>query len=163
MASRDRLWLRALLAVLALPGIVAVGIPLLLRPGSETSAFAPIGAVVLGVGLTIVGWCVRDFYVEGRGTLAPWAPPRHLVTRGLYAVSRNPMYLGVLCMVVGWALGLRSRALGAYAAALFLAFHLRIVLSEEPWLARTFGEAWRDYASRVPRWLGRRRGPVGVL
>jgi len=157
MGAQDRLWLRALLAFLALPGIVAFAVPWLLRPRPQAAGFTPVATALLAVGIGILAWCVRDFHVTGRGTLAPWAPPRHLVTGGLYRLSRNPMYLGVLCIVSAWALGFRSRTLAAYAAVLLVAFHLRVVLVEEPWLARTHGEAWRDYASRVPRWLGWRR------
>jgi protein-S-isoprenylcysteine O-methyltransferase Ste14 len=96
---------------------------------------------------------VRDFYVLGRGTLAPWDPPRRLVVRGLYRYSRNPMYLGVLCIVGGWAIGFQSTSLGLYCAGLLAAFHLRVILAEEPFLARTHGEEWTEYVSRVRRWL----------
>ena len=40
-----------------------------------------------------------------------------------------------------------------YALIVMLAFHLRVVFGEEPWLARTHGRKWDDYAARVPRWL----------
>jgi len=59
--------------------------------------------VVLGGGLVVLLWCVRDFYVSGRGTLAPWNPPKRLVVVGLYRFTRNPMYIGVLMVVGGWA------------------------------------------------------------
>ena len=63
------------------------------------------------------------------------------------------MYVAVLLMLVGWARTLSSRTLWIYAACIALAFHLRIVFGEEPWLARTHGEQWTTYAARVPRWL----------
>jgi protein-S-isoprenylcysteine O-methyltransferase Ste14 len=100
-------------------------------------------------------WTVRDFYVAGRGTLAPWAPPTELVVVGLYRFSRNPMYIAVVLVLVGWAVGFRSWLLGAYAVAIAIGFHLRVVFGEEPWLARTHGEKWSRYQERVPRWLGR--------
>ena len=98
-------------------------------------------------------WCVRDFYVAGKGTLAPWAPPRHLVVVGLYRWSRNPMYISVSVILLGWAIAYQSRALLIYALALFVMFHLRVVFGEEPWLARTHGDEWLRYRARVPRWL----------
>ena len=156
MARPDGIFLRALVAFLALPGIVAFAVPLLLlRPPGRTR-LAPDGAIVLAVGLVVLFACVREFYVAGKGTLAPWSPPRNLVTSGLYRWSRNPMYVGVLLVVSGWALGFRSGALALYAAALVVAFHLRVVLGEEPWLARTHGDAWEAYRRRVPRWIGAR-------
>ncbi len=106
-------------------------------------------------------WCVWDFYIRGRGTLAPWDPPQALVRDGIYKYSRNPMYVGVLAIVVGWAIGFRSSTLAFYAVCLAAAFHLRIVFAEEPLLARTHGAAWVEYRDRVPRWFFRRRRTTG--
>lgn len=147
------LFVRALFAFLALPGVLAFAVPLLLLRPAGARTLTVDGAVVLAIGVVVLCWCVRDFYVAGRGTLAPWSPPRHLVRVGLYRFSRNPMYLGVLLVVLGWALGFRSRAVALYAAGLAVAFDLRVVLGEEPWLARTHGEAWEAYRRAVRRWL----------
>lgn len=150
----ERLFWRALLAFLAMPGIVAFGVPLLLFGGaSRLRAITIDGLIELAIGTVVVLWCVRDFYVSGKGTLAPWSPPTNLVVVGLYRWSRNPMYIGVLLIVIGWALAFRSRGLGMYAALLAIAFHLRVILGEEPWLARTHGEQWTNYVRAVPRWL----------
>lgn len=152
------LLVRALLALLLLPGTFAFLIPLfLIRSGSVGAPFSAWGLLPFVPGIALLLWCVREFYVTGRGTLAPWAPPRELVTTGLYRFSRNPMYVAVLLILCGWALGFRSRALAIYALAVAVAFHLRVVLGEEPWLARTHGEKWARYRSEVPRWFGRRR------
>jgi protein-S-isoprenylcysteine O-methyltransferase Ste14 len=116
-----------------------------------------VGLVPLSVGLVLLLWTVRDFYVAGRGTLAPWAPPKELVVVGLYRVSRNPMYIAVVLVLAGWAIGFRSRDLAIYAAVVAVCFHLRVVFGEEPWLARTHGEKWSRYVDQVPRWFGFRR------
>lgn len=116
--------------------------------------FGP-GIVLLAAGLAVLLWCVRDFYLAGKGTLAPWDPPAQFVRVGLYRVVRNPMYLGVVLIVFGWAVLSGSPALVIYGVVLALAFHARVTLSEEPWLARNFPEEWRQYASSVPRWLPR--------
>ena len=146
--------LRALLALLALPGVVAFAVPLALawsivREGS----FNLVALVLLAPGFALLVWCVRDFLVAGQGTLAPWDPPRRLVSSGPYRVSRNPMYVGVSLMLVGWSLAFWSVALLLYALIVIAAFHLRVVLGEEPWLKRTYGSTWTQYAARVPRWL----------
>ena len=146
---------RAAAAFLAFPGLVAFLVPWLLHP--RNAPLRPEALPVLALGVGSLLWCVRDFYVIGRGTLAPWAPPRRLVVIGLYRVSRNPMYLAVLLILAGWALAYRSATLAVYAAALALAFHLRVVLGEEPWLARTHGAEWTAYEAAVPRWLLPRR------
>lgn len=147
------LFARAALAFLVLPGVVAFLVPLLLW-GPGTAAFSNRwGIVPLGVGIVLLLACVREFYVAGRGTLAPWAPPIALVVTGLYQWSRNPMYIAVLLILSGWAIGFRSWPLTLYAGVVLVAFHLRIVLHEEPWLARTFGDNWIQYRNRVSRWL----------
>jgi protein-S-isoprenylcysteine O-methyltransferase Ste14 len=152
------LFLRALLAFLALPGMVAFVVPLLIfRRGPLQDGVHPAGIIVLTAGIVVLCWCVRDFYTLGRGTLAPWDPPRALVVRGLYRFTRNPMYVGVLCIVSGWALSFRSTDLALYALLLAALFHVRVVVAEEPFLARTHGATWDDYKRRVPRWLGRAR------
>lgn len=134
---------RAVIAFLALPWLWLVGMP-----------FAqPIGLVPLVLGVVGLLWCVRDFYVFGKGTLAPWAPPKRLVVDGLYRFSRNPMYASVGLILLGWAITFASRGLLAYALAVMAAFHVRVVLGEEPWLARSFGDDWVRYARRVRRWL----------
>ena len=154
MAS-NHLFLRALIAFLALPGVVAFAVPLLLlRPEAAGWTISTPGAVVVAVGTILLAWCVREFYVAGSGTLAPWAPPQRLVISGLYRYSRNPMYVAVLCTVAGWAIGYGSAPIGIYAVGLLIAFHLRILWHEEPFLARTHGHEWRAYAARVPRWFG---------
>lgn len=146
---------RALLAFLLLPGVVAFAIPLL--------AFAPRapyesrGLALAIPGVVLLLWCVREFYAAGKGTLAPWSPPTHLVVSGPYRFSRNPIYLAVLLILAGWAVGFHSRAMTNYAAFMALVFYVRVVAFEEPWLEATHGEAWRLYRARVPRWIGRRR------
>jgi protein-S-isoprenylcysteine O-methyltransferase Ste14 len=145
---------QALVAFVALPGVVAIGVPLWwLWASHHTELVYPLGLVPLVVGFFALLWCVRDFYVSGKGTLAPWAAPTRLVVLGLYRYTRNPMYVAVTLMLLGWAVSFGLPGLFAYAAAVAVVFHLRIVLGEEPWLARKHGEEWQSYASRVPRWF----------
>jgi protein-S-isoprenylcysteine O-methyltransferase Ste14 len=145
---------RALLAFLALPGVVAFAIPIAwLVASSHAQLVQPLGLAPLVVGSLALLWCVRDFYVSGKGTLAPWAPPMHLVVVGLYRYTRNPMYVAVCLILVGWAWSFGLPGLWVYAIIVAIAFHLRVVLGEEPWLARNHGARWQEYASRVPRWF----------
>jgi protein-S-isoprenylcysteine O-methyltransferase Ste14 len=152
------MFLRALLAFLACPGVVALVVPSLIAlRGTASPVVHPAGFVLIGAGLVLLLWCVRDFYVAGKGTLAPWDPPRSLVVVGLYRWSRNPMYVAVTVILLGWAVAYASQALLIYALVVMTAFHLRVVFAEEPWLARTHGEAWERYRRDVRRWVGRRR------
>jgi protein-S-isoprenylcysteine O-methyltransferase Ste14 len=149
------MFLRALFAFLVLPGVVALLLPAIIgvRELNDGGQFAPIGLLPLAAGFALLLWCVRDFYVSGKGTLAPWSPPLHLVTQGLYRYSRNPMYVAVTMMLAGWAVCFWSPTLAIYTGSVMLGFHLRVVFGEEPWLARTHGAAWDEYRSKVPRWL----------
>jgi protein-S-isoprenylcysteine O-methyltransferase Ste14 len=79
------------------------------------------------------------------------------VVIGLYRFVRNPMYVSVLTVVVGWWLATGSRLLAGYAALLAIGFHLRVLYHEEPWLLRQFGDEWVVYCASVRRWLPRLR------
>ncbi|ACB76385.1 methyltransferase family protein [Opitutus terrae] len=149
-----KLAFRAIVSFAALPGIVAGVIPWVIAWGQPHAEHAWIlGMVVLVLGGIGLGWCVRDFFLAGRGTLAPWDPPRQLVIVGLYRFVRNPMYLSVLLVVAGWGLFFGSWALATYAAVLAVGFHLRVVLHEERWLARQFRDEWTRYTREVARWM----------
>ena len=146
--------IRALLAFLALPGLVAFAAPLFMAwPRVRDGSFNPIALVLLVPGITLLLWCVRDFLVTGKGTLAPWDPPRLLVSSGPYRFSRNPMYVGVSLILLGWSMAFESWDLLVYALIVVAAFHLRVLFNEEPYLARTHGRKWDDYAGKVPRWI----------
>jgi len=143
---------RAAIAFLALPGTVGYLVPILIGPGrTQGRAWALVGALAIMIGSVLLLWCIRDFYVTGKGTLAPWAPPRHLVTSGPYGFTRNPMYVAVLTVLCGWSLWYGSRAVVFYTVAVAVAFHLRVVLYEEPRLDDAFGQLWQDYRVQVPR------------
>jgi protein-S-isoprenylcysteine O-methyltransferase Ste14 len=148
-------------AFVALPGTVAFIVPLTVFLPPAPVLLDRLGLVPRLVGITLLLSTVREFYVHGRGTLAPWSPPAELVTTGLYGFSRNPMYVAVVLVLLGWSALFHSRALLVYAAVVAVAFHLRVVFGEEPWLAQTHRGSWLRYSAQVPRWFGsgnKRRG-----
>jgi protein-S-isoprenylcysteine O-methyltransferase Ste14 len=153
------LWLRAVIAFLALPAMVAGLIPLLLVRADRFRAPGVVWlpGALLAIGLPVLLWCVWEFFARGKGTLAPWDAPKHLVVSGLYRYTRNPMYVGVLLIVGGWAAFSASPLLAIYAVVLALGFHLRVRLYEEPVLRKQFGREFEDYCAAVPRWLARSR------
>ena len=149
------MFLRALVAFLMLPGVFAFALPAYFAEGKASpSGWQFIGVLPFAIGIIGLLACVREFYVVGKGTLAPWSPPKHLVRTGFYLYSRNPMYLSVLAILVGWSASFSELTLWAYTVLVGCAFHLRVVFGEEPWLEKTFGEDWRTYKYEVPRWLG---------
>ena len=124
------------------------------RPG----AFGPAQAVGMGVaalGGALALWCILAFAVIGRGTPAPFDPPRRLVVRGPYRFVRNPMYLGAAVALAGAALVYGSWALATYAGAFLLLMHAFVVAYEEPTLRATFGTDYDRYCAEVRRWRPR--------
>src|SRR5215469_3887337 len=149
--------LRAITAFVALPGVVAFAVPIWIGISTRRPLrYVPLAATILALGTLLLLWCVREFYVAGRGTLAPWSPPRHLVTSGPYRWSRNPMYIGVLTILLGWCVLWHSRTLLKYTLIVAAAVWLRVLVAEEPWAARNFGAEWEAYRTNVPRWIGTR-------
>jgi protein-S-isoprenylcysteine O-methyltransferase Ste14 len=86
------------------------------------------GAVVTIGGVLFALWCILSFAFVGRGTPAPFDPPRRLVVQGPYAWVRNPMYIGAGVALMGASLFYQSLALLGYAAVFFLVVHLFVVL-----------------------------------
>ena len=118
--------------------------------------FFLLGSLIVILGMILLLWCIRDFYVSGKGTLAPWNPPQNLVIIGLYRFTRNPMYISVLLLVLGWGIFFYSPILVLYDCILFIVFHIFVVKFEEPWLRARFGESWVLYKKNVSRWLLRK-------
>jgi protein-S-isoprenylcysteine O-methyltransferase Ste14 len=153
--------LRAVLAVLVLPGVAAVLVPAVILSSGLGVAPKALGGwelaalAVGGIAVFLLGSCVWIFFRTGGGTLAPVDPPRRMVVAGAYRFSRNPMYLGVVVLAAAEALFYRSWALAVYAAILLLVFHLFVVFYEEPALRRRFGKSYVDYVEGVPRWMPR--------
>jgi protein-S-isoprenylcysteine O-methyltransferase Ste14 len=111
------------------------------------------GAIIFITGLTIMLSCIVNFAVKGKGTLSPADPTKHLVITGLYKYSRNPMYIGVMLILIGEAIFFQSGSLWIYALFIFSAFTLFVLLVEEPRLTNDFGEEYKSYCKRVRRWI----------
>ena len=110
------------------------------------------GMVIGAAGAAVALWCIFTFVSIGRGTPAPFDPPRRLVIRGPYRFVRNPMYIGAGLALASAALFYESLPLLGYAAFFFLATHLFVVGYEEPTLRRTFGQEYEAYCRQVSRW-----------
>ncbi len=112
--------------------------------------------MLLLLGVVLIVLARRELARHGQPT-DPGHPTRKVVTTGVFAVSRNPLYLGGFCVLAGVALAFDLFwALLTIPLAL-LACHRLLVAPEERYLACRFGEEYRTYAASVRRWLGRRR------
>ena len=153
--------LRHLISIAILPFSVTVLIPLwIARRYSVTLKLATgivlpmlqvLGVVVLGLGLLLFVSSLRRFATDGRGTLAPWDPPQHLVIRGPFQFVRNPMISGVIFILASEALFLLSRAHAVWTLIFIVINLIYIPLLEEPILRQRFGESYREYCRHVPR------------
>ena len=130
--------------------VCIVAIELLIRHGE-------LQFVIWGVPLLIWGYSQYRFsgmYRTAHGGGGPGIdiPPERIVDTGIYAYTRNPMYLGHLIFMLGLAI-----TFGSIPAALLLVFHVfwfqRRVLEDEVHLHAAFGEAYLSYVARVKRWI----------
>jgi len=121
-----------------------------------TVGFVEVAGILVSVaGAAFALWCILAFAIVGKGTPAPFDPPRQLVVAGPYRYVRNPMYIGAGLALAGAALFYRSLPLLGYVGLFLLATHAFIVFYEEPTLTRLFGQQYRAYQMRVRRWLPR--------
>jgi protein-S-isoprenylcysteine O-methyltransferase Ste14 len=121
---------------------------------------APLPVIALAAALILLGLVplfesIVRFVRIGRGTLVPAAPTERLVVSGLYRYVRNPMYLGVLLVLLGETVLFRSEGLFIFLAAAWLATHLFVCFYEEPTLTRRHPAEYPVYRRSVPRWLPR--------
>lgn len=156
--STASLLLRNLIFTVLQPGLVVGVVPYYILGGelplSKPWQFHTYGAfIVIVIGLIIMLRCIVQFASEGKGTLSPIDPTKRLVVRGLYRYSRNPMYVGVMMILVGEAIVTASPSLWIYLSIIFLAFNLFIMLHEEPRLRKDFGDDYLRYCEKVRRWL----------
>src|SRR2546425_7124410 len=153
------LLLRALFWTILMPGTVTIYVPYRIlshgeaAPPTHWGLWQWLALPVAALGAVILLHCIVAFATVGRGTLSPLDAPHHLVVRGLYRYVRNPMYWGVLLILLSEALFFASVPLLEYAAGCPLLVHLFVVLYEEPHLRRRFGDSYALYCQAVHRWL----------
>jgi len=147
--SAGFIWLWAWLALQArsFDAQIPVTLPAWLRP---------LGFVVVAAGLLVAGACIATFVTRGRGTPAPFDPPREFVASGPYRYVRNPMYVGAGAALLGAGVAYSSPAIVLLSLVFLLIMHLFVVLYEEAALADRFGASYRQYTSSVHRWLIRK-------
>ena len=116
-----------------------------------------VGVALIALGAPALLDSFVRFALQGLGTPAPVLPTEHLVVTGLYRFVRNPMYVGVLAVILGQGLLLGDTRVLCYGTVVWLAFFLFVIGYEEPTLRRTFGEEYERFCANVPRWIPRLR------
>lgn len=141
------LWTWLAISVRPLDAQLPVALPVWLRP---------LGFLLACMGALLAGTCIATFVTKGRGTPAPFDPPREFVASGPYRYVRNPMYVGAAAVILGTGLALSSPSIVMLAVAFLLTMHLFVVIHEEQALAARFGDSYERYRSSVHRWLIRK-------
>lgn len=127
----------------------------------------PVVAMVIGFSVTVAGQIVRIitiglvYIIRGGKDRRVYA--EELVTSGIFAHCRNPLYVGNILILVGLGIASNSVLFNCLATPLFLFFWQAIVLAEENYLRNKFGEAYNDYSRRVNRWIPKLSGIAATL
>jgi protein-S-isoprenylcysteine O-methyltransferase Ste14 len=153
--------LRHALSIAILPFTVTILVPVWIAqnvgsgftqgPTAVLMLIQLLGFIIGLSGIALFVASLRRFATDGQGTLAPWDPPRRLVVNGPYRYVRNPMISGVLFVLIGEALVLRSQPHAVWAVIFAVANVFVITLYEEPHLTQVFGDAYRTYQAHGPR------------
>jgi protein-S-isoprenylcysteine O-methyltransferase Ste14 len=137
--------------------LVAIVFLLVLHFLSPVYKFVPVpwnilGVIPLACGIALNLVADRAFH-QAQTTVKPFEKSAALVTTGVFRISRNPMYLGYVLILIGVALIVRS--LTPYAVVLVFAILMdRVFIQvEEQMLEKQFGQAWREYTQQVRRWI----------
>jgi protein-S-isoprenylcysteine O-methyltransferase Ste14 len=137
-------------AVLAATCLLQRLIPI--RPIAYPPVSNLVGWPIFVWGIAIAVVALLQFRAAGT-PFDPTAPAKHLATAGIYALSRNPMYLGALLAFAGLGIALGATWLVTLLPVSAVALRKLAIEREEAYLTRRFGDAYRVYMARVRRWL----------
>jgi protein-S-isoprenylcysteine O-methyltransferase Ste14 len=146
--------------IFGVPFLAGIGlqwaVPVARPRGLVAAAPVLVGAALVVTGLTFVVLARRALARHGQPT-DPGLPTNKLVTEGVFSVSRNPLYLGGVCLLAGMALVLNLLWSLALLVPAIVACHYLLIAPEERYLAAKFGAEYAHYTASVCRWLGRKR------
>ena len=111
-----------------------------------------LGLLPLGLGIAINILADREFH-DRQTTVKPEELPSCLITEGVFRYSRNPMYLGMVLILLGFAILLDSWVSFLVLPGFTAFIHYRFICHEEENLKEQFGESWLVYQQKVPRWI----------
>jgi protein-S-isoprenylcysteine O-methyltransferase Ste14 len=153
-------WWQIFEVVFGIPFLVAIGLqrafPLSWSRGNLVPAFILAGALFLFVGSMVIVLARREFSRYGQPT-DPGRPTREMITTGVFSISRNPLYLGGVCILLGISLAFNLPWVLLFLLPSIVAGHYILIAPEERYLAATFGEKYDLYTATVHRWFGRKR------
>lgn len=136
--------------LLAIVGGIALD--LLHRLPSRPPGWAPLGMLLVALGIALLLWALREFRAH-HTAIEPWKPTTAIIARGPFAFSRNPVYVAFALITIGIGAWVDRGSVVLLAIAALIATDRFIVPREEAYLTRKFGEAYLGYRRRVRRWL----------
>jgi protein-S-isoprenylcysteine O-methyltransferase Ste14 len=153
-------WWQIFEVIFGAPFLAGIGLQLAAPASLPRGFLAPFiaagGAALIVAGITFIVLARREL-AQHRQPTDPGLPTSQLVTTGVFSVSRNPLYLGGVCALVGITLALNLPWALASLVPAVVACHYLLILPEERYLAARFGKGYAHYTALVRRWFGRVR------
>lgn len=152
-------WWQIAEVIFGLPALVALGLQFILPvrfPYAHLTPLAWVGGSMLGFASLILIILARQELARYGQPTDPGQPTQRLVTSGIFAWSRNPLYLAAVLLLLGIALAGNFPWLIAALMPAVVLCHMLLILPEEHYLADRFGTEYREYTATVPRWVGLR-------
>jgi protein-S-isoprenylcysteine O-methyltransferase Ste14 len=156
-------WWQIFEVIFGVPFLIAISLQSLVPFSFPRGLFAliivPVGAALTVIGTVLVILARREFAQHGQPT-DPGYPTSKIVTTGVFSISRNPLYFGGVCMLVGIALVVNLPWVLVLLIPALVVCHYVLIAPEERYLAAKFGKEYHRYAVSVHRWIGRSRSSV---
>ena len=130
-------------------------IPFSLSQGILRQALIPVGIALIIIGIGFIVLARRELAQYGQPT-DPGHPTSKVVKTGVFAISRNPLYLGGSILLLGIALMLNTLWAIVMLLLSIIMCHYVLIIPEELYLATKFGNDYEEYIASVSRWLGRK-------
>lgn len=138
------------LAAVVIGWLLHLAFPLPFMPDTISGLVA--GGAVFLLALGIVALAFRQFRAA-QTSIDPYRPSSNIISTGLFAISRNPVYVAMTIALIGIAMMVNSLWILALTPVVLVVMHFGVVKREEAYLDAKFGEAYRAYKQRVRRWL----------
>ena len=145
--------------VFGIPILVSIALhfiaPLSLPQGILRQVIIPVGILLIITGISLVVLARRQF-AQFQQPTDPGHPTTKVITTGVFAISRNPLYLGSVLLLMGIALALNVMWALVMLLLSTILCHYILIIPEEQYLAEKFGDEYKEYTDSVHRWLGRK-------
>jgi protein-S-isoprenylcysteine O-methyltransferase Ste14 len=123
-----------------------------LLPAAYLSSARILAGILIVFGLAIV-FVAKAQMKRVKTNIEPWKPTTAIIDDGIYAYSRNPIYIAMILVYIGFVIIINSVWVLLLLPAVYLVMHFGVILREEKYLAEKFGEEYLNYKNKVRRWI----------